>query len=130
MNLKIEDFNQISVNEKEALISLVFDREKHKETNGELFMQFVGEVITEWEDNKDAYGGERSDFMHEFCDGRVDIYTSELFKWYSDNPDMCYYADEGITEFAPVRIIQTLQFGQYLFLKEMVNTILDRAKVK
>jgi len=137
-----EDFYDIEVNNKEALLDLIYgcrDEETRKEaykggkSNSDLFMDFVNEVIEEWNNNKELYEDDKYQFISEFVDGKVEIYTTSLFKWYSESADRFYHIDEAYKEFGYNEergIIGLLQQGQYKFLEEIVNKVLDKAEEK
>jgi len=137
-----EDFYDIEVKDKEALLDLIYgcrDEKTREEaykggkSNGDLFMDFVNEVIEEWNNNKELYEDDKYHFISEFVDGKVEIYTTSLFKWYSEGADRFYYIDDAYKEFGYNEergIIGLLQQGQYRFLEEIVNKILDKAEEK
>ena len=112
----------------DAVLDALTDREKEfKEnpelTNGQLLAKEVNALRENREDNKDM---DLSDFIYEWADSHTEIYTTEIFKWYSQNPNRAYYADEAISEFGYDKdggIVKALQTGIYKCLEEFAYAV-------
>lgn len=99
-------------------------------TNGKLFAREVNSLKADREENKEM---ELSDFIAEWADSHTEIYTTEIFKWYSQNPNRAYYADEAISEFGYDKdggIVKALQTGIYKCLEEFAYAVFKDEEIK
>lgn len=111
--------------ERDGAIELAYDLEKEKRSRGELWEELVKELKQEFKDSGD-------DDIHDFCsdwaDRLTEIYTTEIFKWYSRNANRYYWADEAVEEMGyPTEggIVRALQMGMYHLLEQVARTVLD-----
>ena len=117
----------------DAVLDALIDREAEFKrnpnlTNGQLLAREVNSLIAEREENKNM---DLSDFISEWADSHTEIYTTEIFKWYSQSAERHYYADEAISEFGYDKdggIIKILQMGIYKCLEEFAYAVLDSVK--
>ena len=66
-----------------------------------------------------------TDFINDWADINVPIYTDEVFKWYAQSTDRCGYADDAIKEFGhDDSIVQELQRGIFECLNEFAYAVL------
>ena len=114
----------------DAVLDALIDREAEFKrnpnlTNGQLLAREVNSLIAEREENKSM---DLSDFISEWADSHTEIYTTEIFKWYSQSAERHYYADEAISEFGYDKdggIIKILQMGIYKCLEEFAYAVLE-----
>ena len=114
----------------DAVLDALIDREAEFKrnpnlTNGQLLAREVNSLIAEREENKNM---DLSDFISEWADSHTEIYTTEIFKWYSQSAERHYYADEAISEFGYDKdggIIKILQMGIYKCLEEFAYAVLE-----
>ena len=69
--------------------------------------------------------------LSELADSMVDVYTSELLKWYSDDIHRIGYADDFISEMGSADdLFKILVGGQYMYYSELLNYTFDLVKEK
>jgi hypothetical protein len=113
----------------DAVLDALIDREDEFKrnpnlNNGQLLARMVNALRREREDNKNMV---LADFIDEWADSNTEIYTTGIFKWYSQNADRFYYADEAISEFGYDKdggIVKALQMGIYKCLEEFAYAVL------
>ena len=118
----------LEISTAEAVLDALIDREAEFKrnpdmTNGQLLAREVNSLREEREANKDM---DLTDFITEWADSHTEIYTTEIFKWYSQNANRVYYADDAINEFGYDKdggIIKALQMGIYRCLEEFAYII-------
>ena len=118
----------LELNDADAVLDALTDREEEfKEnpnlTNGQLFAREVNALKEEREDNKDM---DLADFITEWADSHTEVYTTEIFKWYSQSAERYYYADEAINEFGYDKdggVVKALQMGIYRCLEEFAYSV-------
>ena len=74
---------------------------------------------------------EAEDTLGELADGMVDVYTTNLLKWYSEELHRTSYADDYIEEFgveSAGSLSKILMGGQYTYWNEALNITLDAIK--
>jgi hypothetical protein len=93
----------------------------------DLFELYYDTDDVDLEDLKDYIENlEDSGIISEVADGLVDIYDSDLVKWYREAPTLRLdYADDAIRELAATNIRDILRAGQYLYLEELARKIVD-----
>lgn len=64
------------------------------------------------------------DVISEIADGGVDIYTSDICQWFSNNWDL---VDEAIAEFGHTDILSDIRMAQYMQIENKVYEVLDVA---
>ena len=114
----------------DAVLDALIDREyEFKQnpnlTNGQLLARMVNALIREREANKDM---DLTDFITEWADSNTEIYTTGIFKWYSQSAERLYFADDAINDFGYDKeggIIKALQMGIYKCLEEFAYAVLD-----
>lgn len=113
----------------DAVLDALIDREDEFKrnpnlTNGQLLAREVNALKEEREDNKDM---DLADFIAEWADSHTEVYTTEIFKWYSQSAERYYYADDAISEFGYNKdggIVKVLQTGIYKCLEEFAYAVL------
>jgi hypothetical protein len=111
----------------DAVLDALVDRESESnkdKTNGELLAQEVKYLREQYKSDKPKY---KSDWISEWADSNTEIYTTEVFKWYSQDASRMYYADDAIREFGYDKeggIIKALQQGIYRCLEEFAFAVL------
>jgi hypothetical protein len=118
----------LEISTADAVLDALIDREDEFKrnpnlTNGQLLAREVNALIREREDNKDM---DLADFITEWADSHTEVYTTEIFKWYSQNANRVYYADEAISEFGYDKdggIVKALQMGIYNCLEEFAYSV-------
>ena len=69
---------------------------------------------------------EETNIISEVADSLVDVYDSDLLKWYLEKPNLRLdYADDAIGELAETSIREILSTGKYLYLEELGRKIVD-----
>jgi len=69
--------------------------------------------------------------ISELADSMVDVYTSELLKWYADDVSNTSYADEFMSEMGGGDNFSAILIGgQYMYYSELLNYTLDLIKEK
>ena len=119
----------------DAVLDALTDREEEFKrdpdmTNGKLFEREVNSLKADREANKEM---DLSDFIDEWVDSHTEIYTTEIFKWYSQSADRYYYADDAINEFGYDKeggIIKALQMGIYKCLEEFAYAVFKDEEIK
>ena len=114
----------------DAVLDELIDREAEFKrnpnlTNGQLLAREVNFLIAEREENKSM---DLSDFISEWADSHTEVYTTEIFKWYSQSAERYYYADEAIREYGYDKeggIIKILQMGISKCLEEFAYAVLE-----
>lgn len=112
----------------DAVLDALIDREDEFKrnpnlNNGQLLARMVNALRREREDNKNMV---LADFIDEWADSNTEIYTTGIFKWYSQSADRYYYADEAISEFGYDKdggIVKALQMGIYKCLEEFAYAV-------
>ena len=136
------EFKEISPSElglewkdADAVLDALIDREAEFKrnpnlTNGQLLANVVNSLKEERELNKDM---DLTDFITEWADSHTEVYTTEVFKWYSQSADRYYYADDAINEFGYDKeggIIKALQMGIYKCLEEFAYAVFKDEEIK
>jgi hypothetical protein len=112
----------------DAVLDALTDREDEFKrnpnlNNGQLLAREVNYLREEREDNKSM---DLSDFISEWADSHTEVYTTEVFKWYSQSADRYYYADDAINDFGYDKdggIVKALQMGIYRCLEEFAYAV-------
>ena len=112
----------------DAVLDALTDREEEFKrnpnlTNGQLLTREVSFLKAERESNKRM---DLSDFISEWADSHTEIYTTEIFKWYSQSADRYYYADDAIKDVGYDEdggIINALQMGIYKCLEKFAYAV-------
>ena len=112
----------------DAVLDALIDREDEFKrnpnlNNGQLLARMVNALRREREDNKNMV---LADFIDEWADSNTEIYTTGIFKWYSQSADRYYYADEAISEFGYDKdggIVKALQMGIYKRFEEFAYAV-------
>jgi hypothetical protein len=118
----------LEISTVDAVLDALIDREEEFKrnpnlTNGQLLVREVNALKAEREDNKNM---DLTDFISEWADSHTEVYTTEVFKWYSQSADRYYYADDAINEFGYDKeggIIKALQMGIYKCLEEFAYAV-------
>ena len=118
----------LEISTVEAVLDALTDREEEFKrnpnlNNGQLLAREVNSLREAREDNKNM---DLTDFITEWADSHTEIYTTEVFKWYSQSADRYYYADDAINEFGYNKeggIINALQMGIYKCLEEFAYAV-------
>ncbi len=118
----------LEISTADAVLDALTDREEEFKrnpnlTNGQLLVREVNALKAEREDNKNM---DLTDFISEWADSHTEIYTTEVFKWYSQNANRAYYADDAISEFGYDKdggIVKALQMGIYNCLEEFAYSV-------
>lgn len=66
----------------------------------------------------------------ELADSMVDVYTTELLKWYSDDISKISYANDFISEMGSDDFSKILMGGQYMYYNELLNYTFNLIKEK
>jgi hypothetical protein len=79
--------------------------------------------------------GEIIDFVSEWVDSHVEIYTGELFKWIYENSNLSYLANDVIADFGiPDKkediLVKLIQLMQYKLLEDWAYEIIEEEKNK
>ena len=126
------EFKEISPSElglewkdADAVLDALIDREAEFKrnpnlTNGQLLANVVNSLKEERELNKDM---DLTDFITEWADSHTEIYTTEIFKWYSQDESRFSYADDAISEFEDGGIVNALQMGIYRCLEDFAYVV-------
>lgn len=61
----------------------------------------------------------------EHADSLVDVYTSDLLDWYSEDVNRIAYMDDAIKELGSQEASQILSGGQYLYWEEVLNEAIE-----
>lgn len=61
----------------------------------------------------------------EHADSLVDVYTSDLLDWYSEDVNRIAYMDDAIKELGSQEASQILSGGQFLYWDEVLNEVID-----
>ena len=112
----------------DAVLDALTDREDEFKrnpnlNNGQLLAREVNYLREEREHNKSM---DLSDFISEWADSHTEVYTTEVFKWYSQSADRYYYADDAINDFGYDKdggIVKALQMGIYRCLEEFAYAV-------
>jgi len=69
--------------------------------------------------------------LSELADSMVDVYTTELLKWYLENIHRISYADDFMSEMGGENdFSKILMGGQYMYYSELLNYTFDLVKEK
>ena len=125
----------LEISTVDAVLDALIDREEEFKrnpnlTNGQLLVREVNALKAEREDNKNM---DLTDFISEWADSHTEVYTTEVFKWYSQSADRYYYADDAINEFGYDKeggIIKALQMGIYKCLEEFAYAVFKDEEIK
>ena len=91
----------------------------------QIWEEFKSDLISDWKYAKEG-GMDLHDFITEWADNNTEIYTTEVFKWYSRRPDRYIYADDAVEEYGHGdSIVKDLQMGIYLCLYRVASEILQ-----
>ena len=112
----------------DAVLDALTDREDEFKrnpnlNNGQLLAREVNYLREEREHNKSM---DLSDFISEWADSHTEVYTTEVFKWYSQSAERLHFADEAISEFGYDKdggIVKALQMGIYKCLEEFAYAV-------
>lgn len=112
----------------DAVLDALTDREKEFKrnptiNNGQILAREVNSLREEREDNKRM---DLNDFITEWADSHTEVYTTEIFKWYSQNASRYHYADDAINEFGYDKdggVVKALQMGIYACLEEFAYAV-------
>lgn len=92
--------------------------------------------VKKWEDAvkmiKSEYGETSQinieEFSQEFADLFTPIYTSDIFRFYAENPNMIYITEEAQELVNETDFEKSAQNGIYYFICEMIKYILENEK--
>lgn len=122
-----------SVGEMEGVLDLVYGvrgsksrdemykRDKNN-TNGKLMIDYINEIIEDWEEFKDDYD-DKDSFISEMAGNYTSVYNTELFKWYGEGSNRWTYADDYLK--SAKDILHCLRLGQFVFMEGIIHKILE-----
>lgn len=116
--MKFSEFKEM------VLLETSHDKDTKRVFDG-LFEQYNDTDDVDLEDLKD-YIEDLEDRISEIADSLVNVYYSDLLKWYLEEPNIRLdYANEAIGELGANDVFHILAGGQYLYLEERGNNIYD-----
>lgn len=118
--MKFSEFKEM------VLLEISHDKDTKSVFDG-LFEQYNDTDDVDLEDLKEYIEDlENNDTISEVVDSLVDVYDSDLLKWYREAPNLRLdYADDAIRELAVLSIREILSAGKYLYLEELAREIVD-----
>lgn len=110
--------------EREGVVDLLYtDEEIAASSYSNLYAKAIRDLKDEFADS----GMDKSDFIYEWADRNVEIYTVDIYKWYAKNANRSSYAQDALMEVGTSEYIDAvLQRGMYLLLRQFAIGVLGQ----